>query len=134
MNTEEIIKEVRQSKGPGYYQLSQYYNTATTNCLNPGNNAYTNGLNPNLVDDDSFLKNINKKFNRTIKGNDNFMSKKDYKLNYAECFETNDTRNRKSCNDVLEKDYFNLGFRTDIRNDKVMFGNGIGIDSRHIKR
>lgn len=136
MNTQEIIKEVRKSKGPGIYRTTSYYNSTVPYSYNPGNNNGTSGMNPSFVSDDSFLKNLHIKNNQTIKGNNNFFSTNPVKIKNIEGHFINNTRSLKSCNDVNEKDYFNLGFRTNnsIKKVHVNFETRVGVDSRHIKR
>jgi hypothetical protein len=136
MNTNEILREEKQNKAPGTYQITNYYSTYTPYSYNPGNNNGTLGLNPNKISDDSFLKNLQIKNNKTIKGNNNYIYQKQDKIDYVDAHIINDTRNKKSCNDINEMDYFKLGYRTNdaLKNAKNMASFYIGIDSRHSKR
>lgn len=136
MNTNEILREEKQSRAPGSYQTANYYGTYTPYSYNPGNNGGTSGLNPSKIADDSFLKNLHIKNSNTISKNNNFIYQKQDKIEYVDAHIINDTRNKKSCNDVNEMDYFKLGYRT---NDALKGASNpasfyIGIDSRHVKR
>jgi hypothetical protein len=138
MNTDAILKDIARSKGPGKYQTTNYYNTSVGYSYNPGNNGYTSGINPSNVSDDTFLRNINIKNNKTINGNTNYMQQQTAKAQNYEGNLVNITRDSKSCNNVFEKDYFNMGFRT---NEAVVdaqkhinFDTRLGIDSRHTRR
>lgn len=138
MNTKEILREVRQSKGPGQYQTTNYYNSLVPYSYEPGNTNGTYGINPTNVADDSFLRNLHIKNNNTIKGNYNYMPQKQNKIDDVKGHLVNDTRDNKSCNDVFEKDYFKLGYRTNdgVKNVQkhINFDTRVGIDSRHSRR
>ncbi len=138
MNTDEILREERQSKKPGQYQITNYYQSMVPYSYDPGNNKGTYGINPSNITDDSFLRNLHIKNNHTIKGNYNYMSQKQPNVGNVKGHIVNDTRKNKSCNEVFEKDYFKLGYRTndgvkDVQNH-INFDTRIGIDSRHSKR
>jgi len=138
MNTEAILKEVRQSKGPGKYQTTNYYDSLVPYSYDPGNNNGTYGINPRNIADDSFLRNLHIKNNKTIKGNYNYMYQKQSKVDDVKGHIVTDTRNNKSCNDVFEKDYFKLGYRTnegvkDVQKH-INFDTRVGLDSRHSRR
>lgn len=138
MNTEAILKDIARSKGPGKYQTTNYYDKSASYSYNPGNNGYTSGINPMNVSDDTFLRNIHIKNNKTIKGNTNYMQQTTSNVKNYEGNIINITRESKSCNDVFQKDYFKMGFRT---NEAVVdaqkhinFDTRLGIDSRHVRR
>ena len=138
MNTEEILREERQSKRAGQYQTTNYYNPVVPYSYDPGNMKGTYGINPSNVTDDSFLKNLHIKNNKTIKGTYNYMYQNQPKIENVQGHMVNVTRKHKSCNNVFEKDYFRLGYMT---NDGVKdaqkhinFDTRVGIDSRHSKR
>lgn len=136
MNTKEILKEEKQSKGPGMYQTTSYYTNFAPYSYMP--NKGTSGLNPDKIADDTFLKGINLKNNRTIRGNANVMQPRIENISYTEGHVVVDTRTNKSCNDVFEKDYFKLGYRTNNAvvdaQKHINFDTRVGIDSRHTKR
>lgn len=138
MNTDEILKEVRQSKKPGQYQTTNYYKSDIPYSYAPGNNKGTYGINPGNITEDSFLRNLHIRNNQTIKGNYNYMPQKQQNVENVKGHIVKDTRTNKSCNDVFEKDYFKLGYRTnkgvkDVQKH-INFDTRIGIDSRHSKR
>jgi hypothetical protein len=138
MNTDEILKDIKRSKGPGLYQTTNYYSPSVSYSYNPGNNGSTFGLDASRIEDDTFLRNIHIKNNKTIRGNTNYMYRKNPVVEPVIGNLVNDTRETKSCNDTFEKDYFKMGYRTNAgvldAQAHIDFDTRLGIDSRHSRR
>lgn len=135
-----VLREIRQNKLAGKYQLANFYDNSTPYSYTAGNNniTFNGGINPQNISDDSYLKNLQIKNNKTIKGNDNFLNRPTKPVNLISGFQVNETRRRKSCNDINDKDYYLLGYRTNsavigIQNH-INYDTRTGIDSRHVKR